>query len=114
MSAKMSALSKRGASNVATYIGHLPVSLIEVIDDSNWIDLSFAENYTIRQEVLEVFRDAAVNQVTGKVSRPKLLFGRVIDISTRTSIGHMGSGARHSSSLRFPHSSTHTLGHTSL
>lgn len=66
MSAKMSALSKRGASNVATYIGHLPVSLIEVIDDSNWIDLSFAENYTIRQEVLEVFRDAAVNQVTGK------------------------------------------------
>ncbi|APA05325.1 predicted protein [Sclerotinia sclerotiorum 1980 UF-70] len=48
----MTALSKRGAQNVGTYVGHLPVSLTEVADDSNWIDLSFAENYTIRKEAL--------------------------------------------------------------
>lgn len=110
----MTALSKRGASNVATYIGHLPVSLTEVIDDSNWIDLSFAENYTIRKEVLEVFRDAAVNQVTGKVTRPKLPLSRLADNPTRISIGHTDSGARHSFSLLFPHFSTCTLRHTGL
>ncbi|KAI1762791.1 aminotransferase GliI-like protein [Hypoxylon sp. FL1150] len=62
----MTALSKRGARNVGIYIGHLPVSLTEVIDDSNWIDLSFAENYIIRKDVLEIFRDAALGQVTSK------------------------------------------------
>ncbi|KAH8164037.1 hypothetical protein CIB48_g4208 [Xylaria polymorpha] len=58
----MAALSKRGALNVGGYIGHIPVSLIEVVDDSNWIDLSFAENYTIRKEVLDIFREAAATQ----------------------------------------------------
>ncbi|KAI1749148.1 aminotransferase GliI-like protein [Xylaria castorea] len=62
----MTALSKRGALNVGGYIGHIPVSLIEVVDDSNWIDLSFAENYTIRKDVLDVFRDAAATQTTEK------------------------------------------------
>ncbi|KAI2464340.1 putative aminotransferase GliI-like protein [Annulohypoxylon bovei var. microspora] len=62
----MTALSKRGAQNVGTYVGHLPVSLIEVVDDSNWIDLSFAENYTIRKDVLEIFRDAVATQVNDK------------------------------------------------
>ncbi|TGO07103.1 hypothetical protein BTUL_0327g00010 [Botrytis tulipae] len=59
----MNALSKRAAQNVGTYIGHLPVSLTEVVDDSNWIDLSFAENYTIRKEALEIFRDAVATQL---------------------------------------------------
>ncbi|KAK6591769.1 hypothetical protein H4I96_12202 [Botrytis cinerea] len=59
----MNALSKRAAQNVGAYIGHLPVSLTEVVDDSNWIDLSFAENYTIRKEALEIFRDAVATQV---------------------------------------------------
>ncbi|TGO44081.1 hypothetical protein BCON_0613g00020 [Botryotinia convoluta] len=59
----MNALSKQGAQNVGTYIGHLPVSLTEVVDDSNWIDLSFAENYIIRKEALEIFRDAAATKV---------------------------------------------------
>jgi hypothetical protein len=68
----MTALSKRGAQNVGTYIGHLPVSLIEVVDDSNWIDLSFAENYTIRKDVLEVFRDAAATQSVDKVSQTEV------------------------------------------
>lgn len=63
----MSTLSKRGAQSVGTFIGHLPISLTEVIDDSNWIDLSFAENYTIRKDVLEIFRDAAATQVVEKV-----------------------------------------------
>ncbi|KAI0439039.1 aminotransferase GliI-like protein [Xylaria telfairii] len=58
----MAALSKRGALNVGGYIGHIPVSLTEVVDDSNWIDLSFAENYTIRKDVLAIFREAAVAQ----------------------------------------------------
>jgi hypothetical protein len=65
----MAALSKRGAQNVGSYIGHIPISLIEVVDDSNWIDLSFAENYTIRKDVLEVFRGAAATQVIEKVSK---------------------------------------------
>ncbi|KAF7949953.1 hypothetical protein EAE96_007259 [Botrytis aclada] len=59
----MNALSKRGAQNVGTYIDHLPVSLTEVVDDSNWIDLSFAENYTIRKETLEIFREAAATKL---------------------------------------------------
>jgi hypothetical protein len=67
----MEALSKRGAQNIGIYIGHLPVSLTEVVDNSNWIDLSFAENYTIRKEVLNVFREAAAKNVTGKVSQPE-------------------------------------------
>ncbi|OTB04428.1 hypothetical protein M426DRAFT_320792 [Hypoxylon sp. CI-4A] len=62
----MSALSKRGAQNVGTYIGHLPVSFIDVVDDSSYIDLSFAENYSIRKEVIEVFRDSVATQVTDK------------------------------------------------
>jgi len=62
----MTALSKRGAQNVGIYVGHLPVSLTEVVDDSNWIDLSFAENYTIRKEVLEIFRNAAATEATGE------------------------------------------------
>ncbi|KAI8946247.1 aminotransferase GliI-like protein [Xylaria longipes] len=62
----MAALSKRGALNVEGYIGHIPVSLIEVVDDSDWIDLSFAENYTIRKDVLDIFRNAAATQVTEK------------------------------------------------
>lgn len=65
----MNALSKRAAQNVGTYIGHLPVSLTEVVDDSNWIDLSFAENYTIRKEALEIFRDAVATQVGESVSK---------------------------------------------
>lgn len=64
----MEALSKRGAQNVGIYIGHLPVSLTEVVDDSNWIDLSFAENYTTRKEILEIFKEAASKNVTDKVS----------------------------------------------
>ncbi|RYC64399.1 hypothetical protein CHU98_g1800 [Xylaria longipes] len=60
----MAALSKRGALNVEGYIGHIPVSLIEVVDDSDWIDLSFAENYTIRKDVLDIFRNAAATQFT--------------------------------------------------
>lgn len=64
----MAALSKRGALNVGGYIGHIPVSLIEVVDDSNWIDLSFAENYTIRKEVLDIFREAAATQAIDQVS----------------------------------------------
>ncbi|RDL38346.1 uncharacterized protein BP5553_02686 [Venustampulla echinocandica] len=32
----------------------------------NWINLSFAENYTIWKDILEVFRDAAATQVTDK------------------------------------------------
>ncbi|TAQ84268.1 hypothetical protein B7494_g7403 [Chlorociboria aeruginascens] len=62
----MEALSKRGAQNVGTYIGHLPISLTEVIDDSNWIDLSFAENYSIRKDVLDIFREAASKNATDK------------------------------------------------
>jgi hypothetical protein len=92
----MTALSKRGAQNVGTYIGHLPVSLIEVVDDSDWIDLSFAENYIIRKEVLEVFRDAAATQVTDKVSETKKwLCGDLTDIPTRISTGLTDSGAKH-------------------
>lgn len=92
----MAELSKRGAQNVATYVGHLPVSLTEVVDDSNWIDLSFAENYTIRKDVLEVFHDTVISQMTDKVimgekSRP--LYRGFANTSARTSTGHMDSGA---------------------
>ncbi|KAI0903477.1 aminotransferase GliI-like protein [Ustulina deusta] len=62
----MATLSKRGARNVEIYVGHLPVTLTEVVDDSNWIDLSFAENYAVRKEVLEIFREVAGTQVTEK------------------------------------------------
>ncbi|KAI0858312.1 aminotransferase GliI-like protein [Xylaria cubensis] len=62
----MAELSKRGALNVEGYIRHIPVSLTELVDDSNWIDLSFAENYTIRKDVLDIFRDAVATRVTEK------------------------------------------------
>ncbi|KAI5925267.1 aminotransferase GliI-like protein [Camillea tinctor] len=62
----MTALSKRGAQNVEAYLGRLPPSLIEVVDDSNWIDLSFAENYIIRKEILEIFRGAVANHSTNR------------------------------------------------
>lgn len=64
----MSVLSKRGTRNVDMYMSHLPISLVEVIDDSNWIDLSFAENYTIRKELLEINAQAAANATASKVS----------------------------------------------
>ncbi|KAJ8132319.1 hypothetical protein O1611_g1306 [Lasiodiplodia mahajangana] len=62
----MSNLSERGTRNVGVYVGHLPISLTEVVDDSQWIDLSFAENYTTRSEVLEILREAVGTQVTEK------------------------------------------------
>jgi hypothetical protein len=63
----MTTLSKRGFRNVDTYIRHLPTSLTNPLDDNAYIDLSFAENYIIRKEVLEIFRDAATTQVVEKV-----------------------------------------------
>ncbi|KAI2632835.1 aminotransferase GliI-like protein [Xylaria nigripes] len=61
----MATLSKRGTQNVETYAGPIPVSLTEVVDDNNRIDLSFAEIYTIRKESVKVFTDVAANLVTG-------------------------------------------------
>lgn len=79
---EMAALSQRGARNVQTYVGHLPISLTEVIDDNDWIDLSFAENYTIRSEVLEIFREAAASDLTEKVRFPALTSTRVLTNTT--------------------------------
>ncbi|KAI1275241.1 putative aminotransferase GliI-like protein [Xylaria sp. FL0933] len=62
----MTSLSKRGANNVRSYVEHIPISLIKEVDDSNWIDLSFAENYTIRGDVVEAFRGAIATQFTDK------------------------------------------------
>jgi hypothetical protein len=74
----MTTLSKRGFQNVDTYIRHLPVSLTDLVDDSTYIDLSFAENYIIRKEILEVFRDAATTQVVEKVFHSTTCFPKVL------------------------------------
>ncbi len=92
----MATLSKRGARNVDIYVGHLPVTLTEVVDDSNWIDLSFAENYAVRKEVLEIFREVAGTQVTEKVgqSNDTPPCGDPTNIAIRISTGRTGSGVK--------------------
>lgn len=90
----MATLSKRGAHNVEVYVGHLPISLTEVIDDSDWIDLSFAENYTVRKEVLEILRDAAMTQVSEKVSITRQALKTLLTFLFRILTGHTDSGAK--------------------
>lgn len=54
----MDGFSARGYSNLTDIIAKVPKSLLEPSSNPDEIDLSFAENWTIRREVLDIVKRA--------------------------------------------------------
>ena len=69
------ALSKRGGSNVAILMPHVPPSLLvdkaPVPSPDDPIDLAMAENLSIREELLAFYKDTLQNQTIPEVSSPQ-------------------------------------------
>ena len=66
-------LSQRGVGNVANLIKRMPKTILDAgntADESSIIDLSVAENWLIRNGILEIQRSVVQDSLQAQVSRP--------------------------------------------
>jgi hypothetical protein len=68
----MASFSARGADNLANIMTKIPKSLLEPTPSTDRINLSFAENWVVRGEVLAAVKAAVDEQLNAHVRR---LFG---------------------------------------
>ena len=63
-------LSKRGDANVSNIMPRIPTTILEagwVLNEDSIIDLSIAENWLIRDEILEIQKTVVANYLNREV-----------------------------------------------
>jgi hypothetical protein len=65
----MASFSARGADNLANIMTKIPKSLLEPTSSPGQINLSFAENWVVREEVLATVKAAIDEQLNAHVRR---------------------------------------------